>query len=441
MSILSADGFREAMPSQLSLFDIPPTQTAVENIYFQDVRPVSQITGSSPIEFLLSAQNGMDYIDLKRSRLYVKLKIINGENALTDADVVGPVNLLLQSLFSEVDVSMQNKPINSSGAHYPYLSMLNTLLSYGSDAKSSQLSSQLWESDHAGDFDDANAKNGKNSGLLKRAALTKSSKTIDLEGPIMHELFQMDIFILNQVGISLKLYRTRPEFCLMSTTATGKNYNIKLEEVIFRVCKCKINPAVILSHAKMLEKTTAKYPFKKRLVKMYNLATGLLNASFENMFSGTRPDRLCIAFVSSKAVAGDFTKNPYNFQHFNITQIGLYSDGTPVGNTPMKLNFNAANGDSIVSAYVNLFDNTSKWLFDAGNGIARKQFSEGGNVIFCFDLEPTFEQGEYLTLLKQGNVRLEVQFGEALPETVTAIVWAQYSALFEINEARDIISF
>lgn len=129
------------------------------------------------------------------------------------------------------------------------------------------------------------------------------------------------------------------------------------------------------------------------------------------------------------------------FQHFNITQIGLYSDGTPVGNTPMKLNFNAANGDSIVSAYVNLFDNTSKWLFDAGNGIARKQFSEGGNVIFCFDLEPTFEQGEYLTLLKQGNVRLEVQFGEALPETVTAIVWAQYSALFEINEARDIISF
>lgn len=71
MSILSTNGFREAMPSQLSLFDIPPTQTAVENIYFQDVRPVSQIAGNSPIEFLLSAQNGMDYIDLKRGRLYL----------------------------------------------------------------------------------------------------------------------------------------------------------------------------------------------------------------------------------------------------------------------------------------------------------------------------------------------------------------------------------
>lgn len=118
----------------------------------------------------------------------------------------------------------------------------------------------------------------------------------------------------------------------------------------------------------------------------------------------------------------------------------MYSDGTPVGNTPIKLSYDATNGDSVVSAFVNLFDNAGKWLLDGGNAITRKQFAEGGNVIFCFDLEPTFEQGEYLTLLKQGNVRLEVQFGVALPETLTAIVWGQYSALFENNQARDIIS-
>lgn len=298
MSILSSETFREAMPSQLSLFDLPPTQTAVENTYFQDVRPISQISDSSPIEFQLSAQNGMDYIDLKRSRIYVKLKVMNGDAVLGDDDIVGPVNLLLQSLVSQVDVSMQNKPINSSGAHYPYLSMLNTLINFGTDAKSSQLTSQLWVSDAAGEFDDCNAKTGRNSGLLKRALLIKGSKTIDLEGPIMHELFQINRYILNQVGISIKFYRTRPEFCLLSTTSTGKNYTIKLEEVILRVCKCKINPAVILSHANMFETTTAKYPYKKSILKMYSLAKGLLNVSIENMFSGTRPDRMYVAFVS-----------------------------------------------------------------------------------------------------------------------------------------------
>lgn len=68
----------------------------------------------------------------------------------------------------------------------------------------------------------------------------------------------------------------------------------------------------------------------------------------------------------------------------------------------MKLNFNVINGENIVFVYVNLFDNILKWFFDVGNGIVRKYFVEGGNVIFCFDLEFMFEQGEYLILYKQG---------------------------------------
>ncbi|KAK3086425.1 hypothetical protein FSP39_018310 [Pinctada imbricata] len=438
MSVLSSENFREAMPSQLALFDIPPTQTAVENVYYQDIRPISQISDTSPIEFQLSGQNGMEYIDLKKTRIYVKLKVLKDSAVIDSSDNVGPVNLLLQSLFSQVDVSIQNKPISNSGVYYPYLSMLNALVHYGSDAKSSQLTSQMWERDVAGKFDDVDAKAGTNTGLFNRAKLIKDSKTIDLEGPIMHELFQMDRYILNQVAIQVKFYRSRPEFYLLSSKTSAK-YNAKLEEVILRVCKCKINPAVILSHAKMLETTSAKYPYKKTEVKMYNVAKGVRNVSLENMFSGTRPDRIYIAFVSSQAVAGDYTKNPYNFQHYNILHIALHSDGTPIANSPLKLNFDSS-ADTTVSAYVNLFDSNGKWLFDTGNNISRDDFLKGGNVVFCFDLEPAFDQGEYLTLLRQGNVRLDVQFNTALTETITVIVWGQYSSLFQINQARDIIT-
>ena len=121
--------------------------------------------------------------------------------------------------------------------------MLNALVHYGSDAKSSQLTSQMWERDVPGQFDDVDAKAGVNTGLFNRAKLIKDSKTIDLEGPIMHELFQMDRYILNQVAIQVKFYRSRPEFYLLSSKTSAK-YNAKLEEVILRVCKCKINPAV-----------------------------------------------------------------------------------------------------------------------------------------------------------------------------------------------------
>lgn len=42
----------------------------------------------------------MDYIDFKRSRIYVKLKVMNGDSVLGEEDIVGFVNLFLFLLFS-----------------------------------------------------------------------------------------------------------------------------------------------------------------------------------------------------------------------------------------------------------------------------------------------------------------------------------------------------
>lgn len=126
----------------------------------------------------------------------------------------------------------------------------------------------------------------------------------------------------------------------------------------------------------MLETTTAKYPYKKSIVKMYSLAKGLLNVSIENMFSGTRPDRMYVAFVSSEAVAGAFTKNPYNFRHYNINQIALY--------TPIKLSYDATNGDSVVSAFVNLFDNAGNGFLMEGMPSPENNLQRG--VMSYFDL-------------------------------------------------------
>jgi len=53
--------------------------------------------------------------------LYVKAKITanNGGNLAVDAEV-GPVNLFLHSLFSQVDISVNGTLINPSTNTYPY---------------------------------------------------------------------------------------------------------------------------------------------------------------------------------------------------------------------------------------------------------------------------------------------------------------------------------
>jgi hypothetical protein len=57
-------------------------------------------TGSFTIEFNVSGQNGMEYIDLQKSYMYVRAKIMktNGDKE-SDSDKVGVVNLFLPSLF------------------------------------------------------------------------------------------------------------------------------------------------------------------------------------------------------------------------------------------------------------------------------------------------------------------------------------------------------
>lgn len=60
MSFPNPNFFHEAQPSQLSIVDLPPTQTAIENVYWQDVRSTSQLSGPSTIEINVSGQNGME---------------------------------------------------------------------------------------------------------------------------------------------------------------------------------------------------------------------------------------------------------------------------------------------------------------------------------------------------------------------------------------------
>lgn len=151
MSLLSSKNFSEAQPSELELFQLPPYQLGVESITYEECRPTSQVTAYNPIEFNLCGQNGMDYIDLKRSKLYVKLSIkhSNGDDVASTSSI-GPVNGFFVSLFSQVDCYLQGSLVTSSNTNYPYKCMMKTLLDYEQDTRASQLSSALIVKDRSG---------------------------------------------------------------------------------------------------------------------------------------------------------------------------------------------------------------------------------------------------------------------------------------------------
>ena len=261
MSVFNADNFHEGMPSELSLFDLPPTQVVVSDIYFQEIRPLSQVSGDAPIEFRVSGQNSMDYLDLKGSQLYVKLKVKKADGtAMPDAEKTGPVNLFVQALFSSTEVSLQNKATITCN-YNPYRAMIQTMLNFGQDAKTSQLHSQLYikdDSDHPEDTNPA----GDNAGLYERTLFIQGSKTLDLQGPIFHDLATTSRYIMNQVDVKLKLYRSSPTFCL-SSSELSPDYTIDILDIYMLARKIRVNPAIIYVHSELLKSANAKCPFTR----------------------------------------------------------------------------------------------------------------------------------------------------------------------------------
>jgi len=132
---------------------VPPTQASVENGTWIKYHHLATVGDSSPIEFDISGM-GEDYIDLANTMLYVQAKISKQDGANLGAnDPVGPMYLLLHSLFFQIDISLNGTQVTASRNTYPYKAMLKTLLSYGGDGKKSQLTSALYYRDQADRMD------------------------------------------------------------------------------------------------------------------------------------------------------------------------------------------------------------------------------------------------------------------------------------------------
>ena len=281
--------------------------------------------------------------------------------------------------------------------------MIQTLLNYGSDAENSQLTTMLFIKDTSEAIDDCDIA-GSNDGLVERTAYVSLSKFIDMQGGLYHDFFQMKRYLLNQVDVKVKLYRSTPAFCLLSAES-GADFKIDISDTCLLARKIKVNPAVIFAHSEMLNTTNAKYPFTRTDCHMQSIPQGSSSFHWDNLFQGQKPDRVVVCFVDSTAVSGQFGKNPFNFQNCGIKHITSFADGMPTSGAPSKLTFNPTKGSTFVRAYADLFQNYGKWKKDNGNNISREDF-ENGYCLFTFQLQPYFEnRDDHLFLLKTANVR------------------------------------
>ena len=231
----------------------------------------------------------------------------------------------------------------------------------------------------------------------------------------------------------IRLVRNKDAFCLMA--AAGSTFKVKILDCKLYVRKVKINPSVLIAHNIALEGGNAKYPIRRAVCKTYTIPTGNLDHTQENLFTGQLPTRLVIGCVDNDAFNGRYSKNPYNFKHYDLRQLKVYLDGQQHSLIPIEPNF-AAN--HYITAYANLFAGTGKLMKDEGTDIRREDFGSG-YALYAFDLTADLAEEGHFSLMKHGNVRLDLKFGTALPNTINVIAYAEFESVLEIDKSRNII--
>lgn len=415
--------FIECMKSELDLFKPRSVQTSILKTEEISYKPLTSLENQSVIEFACQG-HGDSYLDPSSINLRLKIQVTKRDGTLYkagDADQPGVVNNILSSLFRQVNVSLNGKSVNSSDGNYSYRAYIETLLNYGGDANRTHLETVGWNTD-----------------LNSRSKLLSNSSTVELYGKLHVDMLNQPLLLLNNVNLRITLTLNKPEFYLITTSAMKAKDDsiVKILEADLYVKHCTINPNVLVAHHKALERSNAKYHYKRCEIKSYTV--GKANSiNLDNIVLGQLPTSVIFLMVDNDAYTGCKDKNPFEFKHNQINSFSLFVNGTPVPNESIRTDFNS--GMQYARAYSTIFSATGLLHTSQGNLITKDGF-KNGSFLIASDLTTDLSGIDSTSsLLNQGNVRIEARFDKPFESTITCLVFLEYDATLEIDKNRNVI--
>ena len=424
---------KECRHSGLDVFSVGALHTAIEDTDYVECRSLAALNSDGPVEF--SVPGGTPYLDLANTYLRVKAKVTNADGTAVDAGHnVVPVNLLLHSMFSDVTVYVGGVQVSTCSGAYPYQAYLQTLLSYGQGPKHSHLEAALWYQDTAAHFDKLDGDD--NEGSMVRRVRAAESKTLDMVGRLHSELFHQSKFLLNHLDVRVKLTRSKDEFVLMSSMDPAPRFKLELVDVGLFVKKVSINPAISLSHEKILEKHNAKYPVTKLVMRVYTAPANSMNFSVDNMFLDHLPNRVVLGFVKASSINGSLKTNPFKFEHCDINSLSLYHQGKQIPTKGLQPDFDS---HQCTRSFMSLYTGTNTAWNDHSCGVRWRDYPRG-YTLWVFDLTTSQSHApEAIEVSRAGPLRFECKFKKALGEAYNLIVYSEFQNRIEITRSREVV--
>lgn len=409
--------------TELGIFDRKPIQLVTKSATWTDNHPIGNV-GDGPIEFFVSgtAEHYIDlndtcleiFYDVKRGKEYVNDK--TAQDGQTIAQLVKGSNVFASSLFSDVFVYLNEKCVQGGDNMYPYKAFIDSLLCYGSDAKSSYLNISGFCT--------------KESEYYKNVQGSKNKQMIT---PIFGDLFQQQKYLIPKVDLRIKLQRSKDGFPLIATNEDEKA-KVKITKAVLWTRKVLCEPSVLTAHESGLSTQNAVYPINKVEMTTFTIPSGCQSYSRDNLFQGKIPKMIVIGLIKNTAFNGTKTEDPFAFTHCNINEISLNKEGESVPYKPFTPDYD--NG-RYCREYLTLFQSVNSYLSDKSSGITYEEY-KNKYCLYAFNLAPDLSV-ELNQPRKEGSLRLDLRFSKEVENTLNVIVFSVIDKEIEITKLRDVM--
>jgi len=433
---------------QLDLFKTALVQTSIVSKKSFEVRPLSLLNTGGHVDFIITSAIN-EYTKLDETTIYAKFNVSlsrkdNTNVEIADWDKVSIVNNFLNSLFTQVDLSIGETQTTLSLQTYPYRSYFELLLGSKEESRNVYLSNCGFFKD---EMDLANTPITSRQELISykrpRDATTDVSifkgKTCELEGKLHLDLAMQPKSVLGGTTLKIKLVPNKPEYYFMISddNLTAK---IEFQDIHLNVVKETVTNNIVTAHRAALNVSPARYIISRNEVRSFTIDNGVTGKNLENVITGNMPRSIFVALISNDAYNGNYKKNPYYFHHYNVNSICCYLNGEPY---PLRALTPDFKNNIYLREYFGLLRSTNQLNNNVKTFISKKDY-KNGYTIFAFDLSADHSEGYYtsgyVNQPKQGVLRIEIKFSKATTETINALIFSEFDNQINILEDRQAIT-
>ena len=305
-----------------------------------------------------------------------------------------PVNGLGTTWFKKIDVKLNGTTVSFDGNMYSHRADIENRLSCPDTEKKGHLSMMGFDEEmEAFDeinnadihWDDANPAEHPYPAILRRYLKGKASKNMYTIARIHSEIYEQPKLLPPNTVLDIDFDRHDSDFLLL-TKHNNRNYTLKMEscELLTRLVDMDEGITAEIDSVSISDRSML-YPVRRVKMMYYSCGANIVDLSnLPTMEGNLLPRRIIVVMVREDAVHGNYNRDPFNYQHFNLAEFSLKVGSEQIPLPKLKCNTDDDSNGILRPLFSALLANHS--LFSNEElGINPSNY-RNGNVFLAWDL-------------------------------------------------------